>query len=125
MMTPKDRHVTGGVDTHGEVHVAVALDSVSCRSLGTASFPTNAKGYASLLGWLRSSGELDRVGVEPTGSYGAGLTRFLHAQGTEVIEVDRPDRKARRFEGKPDPVDAQAAARAVLSGPGRVEAQVP
>ena len=116
MMTPTDRHVTGGVDTHGEVHVAVALDSLSCRSLGTASFPTTAQGYASLLGWLRSFGELDRVGVESTGSYGAGLTRFLHAQGTEVIEVDRPDRKARRFEGKSDPVDAQAAARAVLSG---------
>src|SRR5271165_7662875 len=109
MMTPQDRQVTGGVDTHGDVHVAAALDSLSCRQLGTGSFPTTTQGYAHLLGWLRSFGEVDRVGVESTGSYGAGLTRFLHAQGVEVIEVDRPDRKARRFEGKSDPVDAEAA----------------
>ncbi len=116
MMTPAALRVTGGVDTHGDVHVAAVLDSLSCRQLGTASFPTTAEGYASLLEWLRGFGALDRVGVESTGSYGAGLMRFLGAEGVEVIEVDRPDRKARRFEGKSDPIDAEAAARAVLSG---------
>lgn len=119
MMTPPDRRVTGGVDTHGDVHVAAALDSVTGRHLGTASFPTTTAGYAALLGWLRGVGELDQVGVESTGSYGAGLMRFLVAEGVEVIEIDRPDRKARRFEGKSDPTDAEAAARAVLSGRAR------
>lgn len=116
MMTLTDRHVTGGVDTHADVHVAVALDSVTARRLDDASFPTTPAGYAGLLAWLRGFGVLDRVGVESTGAWGAGLARFLLAEGVEVIEVDRPDRKARRFEGKSDPTDAEAAARAVISG---------
>lgn len=116
MMSSPDRRVTGGVDTHGDVHVATVLDSATGRQLGVESFPTTTKGYAALLGWLRGFGEVDRVGVESTGSYGAGLMRFLVAEGVEVVEVDRPDRKARRFEGKSDPTDAAAAARAVLSG---------
>lgn len=116
MMTPPNRHVTGGVDTHGDVHVAAALESATGRHLGTASFAATAAGYTTLLVWLGAFGELDQVGVESTGSYGAGLTRFLRSEGVEVIEVDRPDRKARRFEGKSDPTDAEAAARAVISG---------
>jgi len=116
MAPPAVRGVTGGVDTHGDLHVAAVLDSASGRPLGTASFPTTTPGYAGLLAWLRSHGELDHVGVESTGSYGAGLARFLRVEGEEVIEVDRPDRKTRRFEGKSDPIDAEAAARAVLSG---------
>lgn len=104
------------MDTHGDVHVAAALDSATGRHLGTAPFPATTAGYASLLGWLRGYGVIDHVGGESTGSYGAGLARLLTAEGVEVIEVDRPDRKARRFEGKSDPIDAEAAARAVLSG---------
>lgn len=118
-MASTERHVTGGVDTHADVHVAAALDSATGRHLDTASFPTTAVGYSGVLSWLRSFGTLDRVGVESTGAWGAGLTRFLAGQGVEVIEVDRPDRKARRLEGKSDPIDAQAAARAVLSGRAR------
>jgi transposase len=116
MMTPTDRHVTGGVDTHGDVHVVAVLDSVTGRWLDTASFPTSKAGYVSVLAWLQGFGEVDQVGIESTGSYGAGLTRFLLAEDIEVIEVDRPDRKTRRFEGKSDPIDAEAAARVVLSG---------
>lgn len=115
-MTAEHRHVTGGVDTHADVHVAAALDSATGRLVGTESFPTTAAGYAALLGWLRSCGEVERVGIASTGSWGAGLARQLRAEGVEVIEVDRPDRKARRFEGKSDPIDAVATARAVLSG---------
>jgi transposase len=118
-MTPPDRHVTGGVGTHGDVQVAAALGSATGRNLGTDSFPTTTAGYFGLLEWLRGFGELDQVGVESTGSYGAGLMRLLRAEDVEVIEVDRPDRKARRFEGKSGPADAQAAARAVLSGRAR------
>lgn len=118
-MASTDRRVTGGVDTHADVHVAAALDSATGRHLGTASFPTTAAGYAGLLAWLRDFGGIDRIGIESTGSWGAGLTRFLTDEGVEAIEVDRPDRKARRFEGKSDPTDAQAAARAVVSGRAR------
>lgn len=115
-MTAEPRRVTGGVDTHADVHVAAALDSATGRLLGTESFSTTAAGYAALLVWLQAFGEIERVGVESTGSWGAGLARHLRAEDVEVIEVDRPDRKARRFEGKSDPTDAVAAARAVLSG---------
>ena len=108
--------VTAGVDTHGDVHVAAALDSATGRPVGTGSFPTTPAGYGALLSWLRSFGDLEQVGVESTGSWGAGLARYLHAAGVAVIEVDRPDRKTRRFEGKSDPIDAVAAAQAVLWG---------
>ncbi len=116
MMTAQDRHVTGGVDTHADVHVAAVFDSVTARSLAVAEFPADTAGYVLLHGWLASFGVLDAVGVESTGAWGAGLARSLRAAGVAVIEVDRPDRKARRFEGKSDPIDAEAAARAVISG---------
>lgn len=107
--------VTGGVDTHAEVHVAAALDQIG-GLLGSASFPVSATGYAALLAWLRGFGPLGRVGVEGTGSYGAGLTRHLHAEAVEVVEVARPNRAERRNRGKSDTLDAENAARAVLAG---------
>lgn len=113
------RLVTGGVDTHKDVHVAAVLDGVG-RLLGTESFPTTTAGYESLLGWMTGFGVLDAVGVEGTGSWGAGLNRFLCGVGVRVVEVCRPDRQARRFNGKSDPIDAEAAALAVLSGRARV-----
>ncbi len=109
-------HVTGGVDSHSEVHVAAAVCTLSHRLLGVARFATTSAGYVQLLVWLRSFGLLDAVGIEGTGSYAAGLTRYLAGEDVVVFEVDRPDRKARRQHGKSDPVDAEAAARAVLSG---------
>jgi transposase len=116
MMTSTERRVTGGVDTHDDVHVAAALDSFTGRELGTESFPTTPEGYRALRCWLQGFGIVDRVGVESTGSWGVGLTRHLRATDLEVIEVDRPDRKARRHDGRSDPTDAISAARAVLSG---------
>jgi transposase len=107
--------VVGGVDTHLEVHVAAALDERG-GLLGTRSFPASPAGYRQLLGWLRSFGQLQLVGVEGTGSYGAGLTRHLLTAGIEVLEVDRPNRQERRKTGKSDTLDAVAAARAVLAG---------
>lgn len=115
-MTDPPAHVTGGVDTHADVHVAAAICSISHQLLGTASFPATVAGYVRLLVWLAGFGTIDRVGIEGTGTYGAGLARFLTAEDIEVVEVDRPDRKARRQHGKSDTVDAEAAARAVLSG---------
>jgi len=115
-MTDPDRHVTGGVDTHAEIHVASVVCSTSHQLISTGSFTATPAGYARLLQWMWGFGIVDRVGIEGTGTYGAGLARFLTAEGLEVIEVDRPDRSARRQHGKSDPVDAEAAARAVLSG---------
>ena len=107
--------VTGGVDTHLDVHVAAALDEIG-GLLGTAAFRADAAGYRQLLGWLRGFGDVVRVGVEGTGSYGAGLSRRLTAEGVPVVEVDRPNRRQRRKAGKTDTLDAVNAARAAQSG---------
>jgi transposase len=107
--------VTGGVDTHADAHVAAALSHIG-GLLGTASFPTTPDGYGRLLAWLEGFGPVGLVGVEGTGSYGAGLTRHLVAAGVKVVEVDRSDRQERHRSGKSDPLDAESAARAALSG---------
>lgn len=109
------RAVTGGVDTHLEFHVAAALDPVGAL-LGTAPFPTTPAGYQGLLGWLESFGPVGKVGVEGTGSYGAGLSKYLAQAGISVLEVNRPNRAERRRSGKSDPLDAIEAARAALGG---------
>ena len=103
------------MDTHADIHVAAALDPVG-GLLGVQEFPVTAAGYAGLLSWLRSFGTLAVAGVEGTGSYGAGLARYLAAAGVRVVEVDRPDRQDRARQGKSDPLDAVSAARAALSG---------
>ena len=107
--------ITGGVDTHLDLHVAAALDERG-GLCGVESFDTTPDGYRQLLAWLRSFGVVELVGVEGTGSYGAGLSRFLHANEVAVVEVDRPDRQRRRRRGKSDPQDAITAARAAQSG---------
>ena len=109
------RAITGGVDTHLDTHVAAAVDG-NGGVLGVESFPTTTGGFAELHGWLTSFGPLERVGVEGTGAYGAGLARFLGTMGVVVIEVGRPNRQARRAHGKSDSIDAVEAARAALSG---------
>jgi transposase len=109
------RSVTGGVDTHLDVNVAAALDPIG-GLLGVAEFPTTPTGHRELARFLASFGTINLVGVEGTGSYGAGLSRFLRSAGIDVVEVDRPNRQARRRTGKSDPVDAIEAARAALSG---------
>jgi transposase len=107
--------VTGGVDTHADVHVAAAIDH-NGGVLGVESFNADRAGYESLAGWLAGFGPITRIGVEGTGSWGVGVARFLHDEGIEVVEVDRPNRQARRKEGKSDPTDAVSAARGALSG---------
>jgi transposase len=110
--------VTVGVDTHTDQHVGVALDQFG-RRLGTLGVPTTPAGFAALLAWARDFGVVEQIGIEGTGSYGAGLTRWLRARGLTVVEVERPDRhdrQARRRRGKSDSIDAEAAARAVQAG---------
>jgi transposase len=111
---PKMRRVTGGVDTHKDTHHA-AVVLMNGRRLADREFPATAKGYADLLEWLRSFGRLHAVGVEGTGSYGAALARHLAGERVKIVEVNRPDRRQRRSKGKSDPLDAYAAAEAVLS----------
>src|SRR5438132_1898825 len=109
------RSVTGGVDTHADVHVAAAVDG-NGGVLGVQSFATTPVGFRGLHAWLAGFGPVDLVGVEGTGAYGAGLARCLRGQGLVVVEVDRPNRQERRRAGKSDTIDAIEAARAALSG---------
>ena len=118
MTMVETRAVTGGVDTHADKHVAAALDPVG-GLLGVEEFPVSPAGYARLLGWLGGFGTVALVGIEGTGSYGAGLARYITAAGIRVVEVDRSDRQDRRRQGKSDPLDAVSAARAAQSGRAR------
>ncbi len=113
--TRPEKGVVGGIDTHADVHVAAVLDELG-GLLATESFDADTYGYVQLMEWLRSHGELKAVGVEGTGSYGAGVARFLASEGVTLYEISRPDRSSRRRRGKSDSLDAEAAARAVLAG---------
>ena len=108
-------HVIGGVDTHRATHHAAALTSQGYL-LGDKEFPATAAGYRDLLEWMSSFGVVTRVGVESTGSYGAGLARYLSTRGVRVVEVNQPHAHTRLRVGKSDPIDAEAAARKVLDG---------
>ena len=121
-MTTLALRITAGVDTHLDVHVAAALDDTG-GVLGVESFATTTAGYRRLLAWLRGFGELELVGIEGTGSYGAGLTRVLLGESVRVVEIDRPNRQRRRRRGKSDPQDAITAARAAQSGDACGEAK--
>jgi transposase len=118
MTIVETRAITGGVDTRADMHVAAALDAIG-GLLGVAEFPATPAGYGRLLGWLGGFGTVCLVGVEGTGSYGAGLARYLAAAGVRVVEVDRSDRQDRRRAGKSDSLDAVSAARAAQSGRAR------
>ena len=104
------RAITGGVDTHADMHVAAALDPIG-GLLGVQEFPATAAGYARLLGWLGGFGTVALVGIEGTGSYGAGLARHMATAGVRVVEVDRSDRQDRRRQGKSDPLLRREVAR--------------
>lgn len=107
--------VTGGIDTHLDFHVAAAVDS-NGGVLGVETFDTTTGGYRQLVAWFAGFGTISLVGVEGTGSYGAGVARHLTGKGIRVVEVDRPNRQARHRAGKTDAIDAIAAARAALTG---------
>ncbi|MFE9259259.1 IS110 family transposase [Streptomyces sp. NPDC006879] len=112
------RSVVLGVDTHKDMHVAAVLDHLGAL-LDIGEFPATGTGYHQLLDWAGQFGTVMLAGVECTGSYGAGLARYLATQRVSVVEVNQPDRSARRRRGKTDAVDAESAARAALSGTAR------
>ncbi len=109
------RPVVGGVDTHRDSNVAAVVD-MNGGVLGVESFPTTADGHRCLSSWMSGFGTIERVGIEGTGAYGAGVARHFLVAGVIVIEVDRPDRQKRRKHGKSDRLDAVEAARGALSG---------
>ncbi len=111
----KAANIIIGVDTHKSTHVAVAINEQGAR-LAAISVPANSKGYTELISWSRSMGSVQAFGIEGTGSYGAGLSRYLLSLGLNVIEVTRPNRQLRYQHGKNDSLDAEGAARSVLSG---------
>jgi hypothetical protein len=106
------------VDTHKDTHTAAVLDATG-RLLGHRQFPTTPAGYALLLAWLRGHGELDKVGIEGTGVYGAGLALYLRVAVVELVEVDRPDRKARPAQGKVRPGRRRGRIGSTPPGPRR------
>jgi transposase len=109
------RKVAIGIDTHKHIHVAVVLDELGGR-LGELTVPADSSGYSQVERWATGYGRILAFGIEGTGSYGAGVAGYLGRQGHRVIEVNRPDRRERRSNGKSDALDAENAARAVLSG---------
>jgi transposase len=109
------RQVVGGVDTHKDLHVAAVVDEQD-QVLGTQCFATTRQGYRQMLAWMQSFGALQRIGIESTGSYGAGLLRFMQQAGIQILEVMAPDRQDRRRRGKNDDLDAQNAAHAAFAG---------
>jgi transposase len=115
IMEGRERRVVGGVDTHKDLHVAAVVDEQD-RVLGTNSFVTTRQGYRQMLAWMRSFGQLQHIGIESTGSYGAGLLRFMQQAGLAVLEVTTPDKQDRRRRGKNDDLDAQNAAHAAFAG---------
>lgn len=110
-----DRRIVGGVDTHKDLHVAAVVDELD-RVLGSQCFATTRHGYKQMVAWMRAFGSLQRVGIEATGSYGAGLLRYMQKAGIEVLEVTTPDKHDRRKRGKNDDLDAQNAAHAAFAG---------
>ncbi|MDP9696650.1 UNVERIFIED_ORG: transposase [Arthrobacter globiformis] len=107
--------VFAGVDRHKELHVAAVIDAGE-SVLGTRSFPTTRTGYRAMLAWIGESGDLARIGVEGTGSYGRRPDPTPRQSRRQILEVDRPDRSDRRRKGKDDDLDAINAARAALQG---------
>ena len=109
------RPIVIGIDTHKDIHVAVALDHLG-RRLAELQVPTTLAGCVRLEHWAVSLGTVDVFGIEGTGSYGAGLARYLRRRHHRLVEVNRPDRATRHRLGKSDPIDAEMAARLVLAG---------
>jgi transposase len=105
----------GGIDTHADTHHVAVIDG-NGRRLGDVQVRADAAGYRAAVRFLSRWPGLVAVGIECTGSYGAGVARQVRRASFEIVEVNRPNRFDRRVKGKTDTGDAYAAAEAVLSG---------
>jgi transposase len=111
--TPTD--IIIGVDTHKDVHAVAAISALGVH-LASTTIPASSRGYQVLETWATALGTVRAIGIESTGSYGAGLARFLIERGHSVLEVNRANRQLRHQKGKSDAIDAESAARTVLAG---------
>ena len=114
-VTEGKSRIVGGVDTYKDLHVAAVVDEQD-RVMETRSFATTWQGYRQMLAWMRAFGELQRIGIKSTGSYGAGLLRFMQQAGITVLEVTTLDKQDRCWRGKNDDLDAQNEAYAAFAG---------
>src|SRR5687768_6001946 len=103
-----------GVDTHTDTHTAAVL-AVSGAVLAESTEHADPDGYAALVALADRHGRSRAWAIESANGYGAGLARFLAELGEWVIEIDRPNRSARRHGAKSDPIDGVRAAREALS----------
>ena len=115
VVSEESPRIVVGVDSHKDTHQAAVLDERGAL-LGNRNFTASLHGYRELEVWLATLGVVDRVGIECTGSYAAGLTRYLRQRDVEVLEVNTTHRAATSRRGKNDAIDAEMAARKVLSG---------
>lgn len=104
-VVPAQGFIVGGVDTYKDLHVAAVVDSHD-RLLASECFPSTRHGYKTMLAWMREFGKVDRVGIECTGTYGAGLLRYFQHASVRILEVTAPDKTVRRKRGKDDVLDA-------------------
>jgi len=115
-ITPTRRsRLIGGIDTHKDLNTAALIDEHG-GVIEVRPFATTRQGYNQMLAWMDQLGRPATVGVEGSGSYGAGVTRRLAREGIRVLEVTAPERTSRRTRGKDDALDAISAARAALEG---------
>src|SRR6266545_3655263 len=105
-----------GVDTHLDEHVLAIIAAPSGAIVARRSIQASARGYAAALRFAAAEANGARVwAIEGTGSYGAGLARFLAGRGETVLEISRTPRAERRLRGKDDSLDAARTARAALA----------
>ena len=103
-----------GVDTHKHTHTAAVVVAATGAVVEQVTVPATPAGYRQLRRLADRHDDRRVWAIEGTGGYGAGLTRFLHGQAEQVVELDRPKRAARRHGAKSDPLDATRAAREAL-----------
>ncbi|MFE4230121.1 transposase [Arthrobacter sp. NPDC056886] len=114
-MATETSKVIAGIDTHADTH-HVAVINEHGKPLADREFLAVGSGYRKIVDFITSYGTVIAVGVEGTGSYGAELSRTLRGESLCALEVNRPNRAARRLKGKSDPLDAYQAAQSVLDG---------
>lgn len=119
--TQPTQPVYAGIDTHKATH-HVALVDEQGHALADREFTTTRAGERAITAWLGPWRPVG-VGVEQTGTYGAGITRALTRAGQTVVEVNAPDPQVRAAVGKSDPIDAVMAANAVRTGRATVAAK--
>ncbi|WP_258771901.1 IS110 family transposase [Brevibacterium aurantiacum] len=114
---PVSTHETiiAGVDAHKDTHHVTILTRTG-EKIADQQFNATTSGYSKLLDWVAGFGAVDKIGLESTRSYAAGLSRFLVDHEIDVREVNIPHSHTKARLGKSDAIDSEAAARKTLAG---------